>query len=120
MFTMEWYLIPYLISLIQIIFVSILVVTLYRVIRYHYRTGIRPLETKWLKDLKHEIIILVGLLFIVMMSTSGNVQSKRAIVPMENPALQEYRDNRTPVIIVTPTPRTETLEGFTPLKPADE
>jgi len=41
---------------------------------------------------------------------------KLTIDPVQNRELIEYQNNREEAVIETPQPRTENLEGFTPLK----
>ena len=66
-------------------------------------------------NIKKEIVLISGIvLFFVFF---GSVtQPKLTINPVQNRALMEYQDNTGEVEIVTPPPRTEKMDGFTPLK----
>lgn len=50
------------------------------------------------------------------MISSGEVRPKITINTQPNRALIEYSNDRTPVEIITPPPRTEFMQGFEPLK----
>ena len=63
-------------------------------------------------------IELFALGFIIVMSTffGGVTQPKLTLDPVQNRELIEYQSNSEEVVIETPPPRTEKLDGFTPLK----
>ena len=64
---------------------------------------------------KSEIAVLISIL--VLMVFFGSVsQPKLSLDPVQNRALMEYQDNAEEVEIKTPLPRTDTLQGFEPLK----
>ena len=58
-------------------------------------------------------VIAMAILFVFFGSVT---QPKLSIDPVQNRALMEYQDNAQEVEIETPPPRTEKLEGFSPLK----
>lgn len=58
-------------------------------------------------------LLVLGALYIFLGSAA---QPKLSIDPVQNRQLLEYQNNNQEVIIETPPPRTEKLEGFTPMK----
>ena len=66
-------------------------------------------------DFKGEILVIVALLAV--MAFFGSVaQPKLSLDPVTNRDLIEYQESDEEVVIETPPPRTEKLEGFKPLK----
>lgn len=64
---------------------------------------------------KSEIAVLVSIL--VLMVFFGSVsQPKLSLDPVQNRELIEYQENNEEVVIETPPPRTEELQGFESLK----
>jgi hypothetical protein len=64
---------------------------------------------------KWEVSIL-GFLILSSMFLSSAVQPKLTIETQPDRDLIIYQDNKEDVVINTPEPRTENLEGFAPLK----
>jgi len=89
---------------------------------YLFIRGLRKMYAQWkeyesFKDVKTPpeffYVMVVCILFIFLGSAT---QPKLSIDPVQNRALIEYQESTEEIIIETPPPRTETLEGFTPLK----
>jgi NADH:ubiquinone oxidoreductase subunit 4 (subunit M) len=59
------------------------------------------------------VVILLGVLFVFF---GSNTQPKLSIDTAPNRALIEYQEQNREVVIETPPPRTDPLQGFTPLK----
>jgi hypothetical protein len=59
---------------------------------------------------------ILGLLFMVFVAPSMVITPRVTISTQENQNLNRYQENRDEVIIVTPPPRVEFLEGFRPLR----
>jgi hypothetical protein len=63
------------------------------------------------------VSILSLLVILVFMSmVNGSTAPKLSIDTPSNSALESYQQNDADIEIITPAPRTETLDGFTPLK----
>lgn len=73
-----------------------------------------PSDEKTL-DIKFEIFSLAAITLIFLFFGSVT-QPKLAIETPPNRELVEYQEGDKEVVIETPQPRTEKLEGFTPLK----
>lgn len=69
-----------------------------------------------LRDFKAVIISgIIGLLLIGLLIPSTVIQPRVVIQTQPNSALIEHLENQSEIVIITPEPRTETLEGFRPL-----
>lgn len=62
-----------------------------------------------------EILVLVSTLVLFVFFGSVT-QPKLSLDPVQNRALIEYQENNKEVVIETPPPRTEELQGFESLK----
>lgn len=66
-------------------------------------------------NIRKEVVLIVGIASYLIFFGSI-AQPKLTIDPVQNRELIEYQDNSEEVLIETPPPRTERMEGFTPLK----
>ena len=66
-------------------------------------------------SIKKESVLIIGIASYLIFFGSL-AQPKLTIDPVQNRDLIEYQDNTEEVVITTPPPRTEKMEGFTPLK----
>lgn len=64
---------------------------------------------------KPEIVVLVSILMLMIFFGSV-AQPKLSLDPVQNRELIEYQENNEKVVIETPPPRTEELQGFESLK----
>jgi len=92
------------------------------VVVYLFVRGLKKVYVQWkdhesVKDVKVPpeffYMMIVGLLVVFFGSAT---QPKLSIDPVQNRELIEYQDNSEEVVIETPPPRTEKMDGFTPLK----
>ena len=97
-------------------------ITVFVIALYLFFRGSKKMHTQWKEHGSFESVkippeffymMIVGLLLVFFGSAT---QPKLSIDPVQNRELIEYQDNSEEVVIETPPPRTEKMDGFTPLK----
>lgn len=101
-------------ALINLFFLAIVVWLIYRIVSKIHKFIMDDSNDKTV-NYKYELIGL-GLIVILFTFFGSVTQPKLKIDVPENRALIEYQDQTPEVVIETPPPRTEKLDGFTPLK----
>lgn len=76
-------------------------------------------ETGKIKIVGKRYIVFAILFGSFLFFLSSNIQPKVAIQTPVNRELMEYQEKNEPVVIVIPEPRTQNLDGFSPLKEED-
>lgn len=101
-------------ALINLLFFVAILWLIYRFVSKVHRFITDDSNEKTL-DYKFELFGIATI--IILFSFFGSVtQPKLKIDVPENRALIEYQDQEPEIVIETPPPRTEKLDGFTPLK----
>jgi hypothetical protein len=103
-----------------LMFLLVLVVGLFIVYQFLTVTWVSTIN-HYEKTGKFKIIGKRYIIFLILFAGSllffgSNVQPKVAIKTPVNRELMEYQEKNEPVVIVTPKPRTQNLNGFSPLK----
>lgn len=95
----------------------ILLTGLYFAYRFGYKIVNYYLTDPEERKVNFKFDIFVAIILCAFLMVFGSVsQPKLSINPPENRELIEYQNNREEIVIETPAPRTETLQGFEPLK----
>ena len=100
-------------SAIKMVFVLVLIWVLYRAGRKFYDYSVDQSDEKTL-NLKWEMAYIFGIVMVSIFMGSA-AQPKLTLEVPPNRELIQYQSGED-VVIETPPPRTEKLEGFAPLK----
>ena len=101
-------------ALINLIIFLFVVWIVYRICKKLYDFVASEEKTKTV-NIGIEVFAL-GFIIVAFMFFGGVTQPKLTIDPAQNRNLIEYQESNEEIVIETPPPRTEKLEGFTPLK----
>lgn len=103
-----------LLSAIKMAMFLIFIYMIYRVGKKFYDFTVSDNHEKTV-NVKWELIYIFGvIMFSIFMGSAG--QPKLTLEVPKDRELIEYQSNTKEVVIETPSPRTEKLDGFTPLK----